>query len=80
MGLSAELHDWAFKQHLSRCFSFIMECRLCIAKPTLGVFFTLQDPCHFSLRRVHVIREPIYWHNLGALVGTICLSSELSNN
>lgn len=52
----------------------------CIAEPTLGVFFTLLDPCHFSLCRVQVIREPIYWHDLGALVGTICLLSELSNN
>lgn len=47
---------------------------------TLGVFFTLQDPCHSSLCRVQVIREPIYWHDLGAILGTICWSSELGNN
>ena len=74
-----ELHDWAFKQHLGRYFSFIMEFEL-LGRAHAGCFFTLQDPCHSPLRRVQVIREPIYWHDLSALVGTICLSSELSNN
>lgn len=79
MGLSDGLEDWAFKQHLSRCFllSWYSGYRV---EPTLGVFFTLQDPCVCPLCRVQVIRAPIYWHDLGALVGTICLLLEVSNN
>lgn len=74
-----DLETGAFKQHLSRCFllSWYSGCR---ADPTLGVFSTLQDPCVSPLRRVQVIRVPIYWHDLGALAGTICLLLEVSNN